>query len=160
VGSFAESLFTACFELSASQHTRRAYWSDARRWLEFCDLRGVNPIHADSLAVAAWIEAMRIEGLAPKTRARRIAALSSIYNRLRRKGKLPRGPQGEAAVNPFSIADGPAREKAVVQNPTPLADPHAVQKAISVCDRSPDCETQPSCASCGPQELAGRRSHR
>jgi site-specific recombinase XerD len=136
-GNFVQAIMSACFQLSASIHTRRAYWSDARQWLEFCDIRGVDPRRADPLAVAAWVETMRRDNSAPKTRARRITALASIYNRLRREDKLLRGPNGEQAINPFSVADGPAREKAVALNPTPIADPHAVQAAIDVCDDSP-----------------------
>jgi site-specific recombinase XerD len=123
-------MMAACFKVSASLHTRRAYWADACRWLEFCDERGQNPAQPGYAAVEAWMAQMA--ALAPKTRARRMAALASIYDRLRRDGKLT------LPVNPFSVADGPAREKVVALHPTPIADPRHVQAAIDVCDDSPD----------------------
>lgn len=121
-GAFAETALGACFTLSASDNTRRAYWSDARRWLDFCRSRGLDPARVDAVAVAAWVEVMKAENDAPKTRNRRLSALSSIYDRLRRKHTVE--------VNPFSVEDGPKRERAHTLAPTPAASPEAVRGAL------------------------------
>jgi len=132
-GSFTESIMAACFQLSTSIHTRKAYWGDARKWLSFCTERNVDPRRAESLAVAAWVESMKLDGSAPKTRSRRVAALSSIYDHLRRTDKLPRGPYGEKLPNPFSVSDGPKRERTTVKQPTPMARIEDVRAALSAC---------------------------
>lgn len=125
----------ACFQLSASVHTRKAYWSDARKWLAFCEGYGVNPVTATPLVVAAWMEDMKRNGRAPKTIARRIAGLSSIYDRLRRDNKLPRQASGDPPINPFSVRDGPKRERTPrPRKPTPLVSLQALRAALADCD--------------------------
>lgn len=124
-GSFAQAALGACFTLSASDNTRRAYWSDVRRWLDFCRARTVDPLLADDVSVAAWVEVLKHKGEAPKTRNRRLSALSSVYARLRKKGIVK--------ANPFSIEDGPKRERAHAQRPTPAASVDAVKAALADC---------------------------
>lgn len=126
---FEREIRAACFSVAAAHNTRLAYWSDTRHWLLFCIERDVKPDKPAELAVIAWIEEMRANGLASKTRVRRISALSSVYDRLRRNKIVD--------VNPFSIETGPDREKAIVQAPTPIASPDIVRKVLATCDDSP-----------------------
>lgn len=116
----------ACFILSPSVHTRRAYWTDTQRWLEFCRSKRIDPSQATAIVVAAWVESMKREPLAPKTRNRRLSALSSVYDWLRRH----KGIQ----VNPFSSAEGPKRESSVAVRPTPIAEARDVLAAIKGCE--------------------------
>ena len=140
-GSFDQKVNEQILKAGArSPHTRDAYLSDWRLWSGFCRDRGVSPaecatarnpaapLRAADLAVTAWIESMKKNGLAPKTRARRIASMCTIYRRLRRAGVVE--------VNPFSVEEGPEREPARALEPTPIASPDIVRKVIATCDDS------------------------
>jgi integrase/recombinase XerD len=132
-GQFAEKMFAACFVLSASTNTRKAYWSDARAWLFFCRERDIDPQSPAVIAVVAWVESMKKDKAAPKTVARRINALCSIYRQLRRDGLRV---NNEPINNPFSPEDGPRRESALAIEPTPAATPKAVKALLDTCDAS------------------------
>jgi integrase/recombinase XerD len=112
-----------------SAHTRSAYYGDWGKWRSFCLARGVDIKSPEDFHVTAWIEEMTKAKLAPKTRARRVASLCTIYKRLRRKGKV--------VLNPFSVDDGPEREPARAISPTPLAAPGLARKLLATCDVSP-----------------------
>jgi integrase/recombinase XerD len=130
-GAFAQHAMAACYSLSASLNTRRAYWTDVRRWLEFCDRRGLEPFRPPEIAVAMWVEQMKLDNEAPKTRSRRVSALSSIYDQLRR--------QKVVDVNPFSVDVGPKRERALAIKPTPAASADAVLAIAEACaDGTPE----------------------
>jgi site-specific recombinase XerC len=72
---------------------------------------------------------MKRRGHASKSRARRISALSSIYRELRRKKAV--------GSNPFSVDEGPRREKVSVGEPTPIATPEIVRELLNACDDTP-----------------------
>ncbi len=129
--AFREAIDEACDLISSSPHTRQAYRADASKWFEFCAGKKIDPRQAKPIHVVRWADAMRDE-YAPKTRARRLAALASIYDHLRRHRVLD--------ANPFSAAEGPKREHAAVQRPTPIAGIRAVAAALRHCavDQSPE----------------------
>lgn len=127
--TFEREIQEACSVISASPHTRRAYLQDARAWLDFCRRADVNPINATAMAVADWVADMIDAELASKTRARRLTALSSIYDWLRRNQRAG------VTLNPFSPQDGPKRESAVVEEKTPIADLKVVKAAQKNCDK-------------------------
>lgn len=58
-----------------------------------------------------------------------MSSLSSLYRELRRR-KAIEGP------NPFSVDDGPRREKTAVEEPTPIATPEVVRKVLGTCDQA------------------------
>jgi integrase/recombinase XerD len=122
---FEAACFEACFAISASINTRKAYWTDVRRWLQFASERGVDPSAPAPLVVIAWIEAMRTNGIASKTRARRMAALSSVFDYLRRRRLVE--------MNAFSVDIGPEREVAITEKPTPIISPDAVRRILETC---------------------------
>ncbi len=68
----------------ASPATRRAYAADMTAWLGFCDIAGTGPLAARRVHVDAWARAMQSAGAAPRTVARRLAAVSSWYQYLAR----------------------------------------------------------------------------
>ena len=69
---------------SRSTHTRRAYESDARAMIAATDL----PLAATTLGhLQAWTRTL--DGLAPASRARRIAAIKSLLTFAQRTGYLP-----------------------------------------------------------------------
>jgi integrase/recombinase XerD len=123
---FEALAYAACFSISASENTRKAYWTDFRHWQAFCVARNVDPKSPGEVPVIAWVEDMRKKGVAPKTRARRIAGLCSVYRLLRK--------QRHVTSNPFSLEDGPDRERAVPLEPTPVASPEHVRKLLATCD--------------------------
>lgn len=123
----------ACFALSSSNSTRKAYWSDARHWVKFCHLHGVDLWEPHAVAVTAWLVEMQTNKLAPKTQNRRMAALSSIYDRIRRDYRTERPNM----VNPFDKDHGPRRGKAPALEPTPLAQPEDVNAMLASCVGDP-----------------------
>ena len=56
-----------------------------------------------------------------------MSSLSSLYRELKRRKAID-GP------NPFSVDDGPKREKGAVEEPTPIATPEVVRKVLATCD--------------------------
>lgn len=130
-GSFHDAAHRACFALTRSPNTKLAYWNDVRHWLAFCEILDIDPKDPHEDAAALWIESMTREGAAPKTRARRIAGLCSVYRRLA-AGRRER----IAAWNPFSAEQGLVREKALAVEPTPVAPPEAIGKILATCDDS------------------------
>ena len=113
---FDRAVMLALVEISAVDATRREYRRDFDLWRTFCGEVGIDPTAPQDGAVAAWVEWMRRKGHASKSRARRMSALSSIYRELRRKKAV--------GSNPFSVDEGPKREKVSVDEPTQVATHH------------------------------------
>lgn len=82
---------------------------------------------------------MTAEGVASKTRGRRLSSLCSIYRELRRELADRDGNEIAPFVmvkNPFSVDDGPRRPRARA-NPTAVARPESVRALLGTCDESP-----------------------
>lgn len=138
--SFEAFVELAMQQISTNPHTADAYRRDVQKWLAFCHARSINPRTPRRQEVAAWVEEMIASEVAPKTRARRIASLCSIYRELRRELTDKDGkelPPYVTVKNPFSIDDGPKRRKALAKRPTPAARPDVVQALLAACDSSP-----------------------
>lgn len=56
-----------------------------------------------------------------------MSSLSALYRELRRRKAIE-------GSNPFSVDDGPKREKGIVEEPTPIATPEVVRKVLATCD--------------------------
>ncbi len=128
---FESAVVIACAELAPSESTRDAYLGDFfRHWLPFCREYDVDPQRPEAKrgAVVAFMEWMKKRGDAPKSRARRMSALSSIYRQLRREELVDR--------NPFSVDEGPKRGRALPIEPTPIASPAVITKMLGTCDGS------------------------
>jgi integrase/recombinase XerD len=80
----------------SSPATRRAYAADMIAWLGFCDEHGTGPLEARRVHVDAWAQAMQAAGAAPRTVARRLAAVSSWYQYLAAEGIRPGSPAENA----------------------------------------------------------------
>ena len=65
-----------------SPATRRAYAADMTAWLAFCAGLGTGPLQARRVHADAWARAQQAAGAAPRTAARRLAAVSSWYQYL------------------------------------------------------------------------------
>lgn len=126
---FERAVMLALVEISAVDATRREYRRDFELWLAFCGESNVDRASPQDGAVAAWVEWMKRKGHASKSRARRMSALSSIYRELRRKRVV--------AANPFSIDEGPKRERVSVVEPTQVATPDMVRALLAACDETP-----------------------
>jgi integrase/recombinase XerD len=126
---FESHVAGALASISASDATRSAYRRDFDVWSQFCSERNVNRQAPQTDAAAAFVEWMKRkpEPDAPTTRARRMSSLASIYRELKRRKAID-GP------NPFSVDDGPKREKVAVEEPTQIATPEVVRKVLSTCD--------------------------
>ena len=126
---FDMAVSIALAEISPNNNTRLEYRRDFDIWIRFCNSHRFDPKAPVDGAVAAWIETMKKAGHAPKSRTRRMSSLSSIYRELRRK-KVVSG-------NPFSVDDGPRREKAAALAPTRIAAPDIIKKLLAACDDTP-----------------------
>lgn len=138
--SFEAFVELAMKQISTNPNTADAYRRDVQKWLAFCQARSINPRTPRRQEVAAWIEEMMTAEVAPKTRARRIASLCSVYRELRRELTDRDGkelPPYITVKNPFSIDDGPKRRQAPAERPTPAARPDIVQAILATCDSSP-----------------------
>jgi integrase/recombinase XerD len=62
-----------------SEHTRRNYAGDMAGWLEFCHTYCIDPLTARRPHIDAWARSLETAGQAPRTVARRLAAISSWY---------------------------------------------------------------------------------
>lgn len=139
-GTFEAFVALALGQISKNRNTVSAYWIDVRAWLDFCARKGIDPRKPRRQEVSAWIDEMRDAGTRPKTRARRISALCSVYRELRRELADKDGKEIAPVVlvpNPFSIEDGPRRERGNARRPTPVARPEVISKLLSTCDESP-----------------------
>ncbi len=124
-------MIRACATLADKENTRDAYLKDFfKHWIPFCREYDVDPQRPEAKkgSVVAWIEWMKKRGDAPKSRARRMSALSSIYRQLRREDIVDR--------NPFSVDEGPKRGRALPLEPTPIASPDVIRKLLATCDGS------------------------
>ena len=138
--SFEAFVELAMKQISTNPHTADAYRRDVQKWLVFCRARSINPRAPRRQEVAAWVEEMTTAEVAPKTRARRIASLCSVYRELRRELTDQHGedlPPYVTVKNPFSVDDGPKRRKALAKRQTPAARPDVVQALLATCDGTP-----------------------
>jgi len=69
-----------------SKATWRNYGLDINLWLGFCREHGVDPLAARRATVDAWARTLEGSGAAPRTVARRLAAVSSWYRYLVAEG--------------------------------------------------------------------------
>jgi integrase/recombinase XerD len=138
--SFEAFVDLAIHQVTNKPNTVAAYWQDVHAWLSFCTDEGIDVRAPRRQEVKRWIDAMTVEGARSRTRARRISALCSVYRELRRELIDKDGKEVPPVVrvpNPFSVDDGPKREKAVTRTPTPLPKPTAVAAILATCDDSP-----------------------
>lgn len=79
----------------ASPNTRAAYARDLGTWISWCQEKGVDPLTAMRPHVDAWARSLEAEGLAPTTRARRLAALSAFYRYASGVGAIGANPAAD-----------------------------------------------------------------
>ena len=87
-------------EKRQSGHTQAGYINDLSRWAAWCQLRGLNPLSARATEADLFAAAMRHAGLAPATRARRLASVSSWFSYLCRAEVAASNPFGRGMDRP------------------------------------------------------------
>jgi site-specific recombinase XerD len=75
-----------------SAATQIAYRRDTEDWFSFCLGRGIDPLRATRGDTTAWIDELRLSGLAVSTVARKIATLASLYGWARDEGLTEANP--------------------------------------------------------------------
>ena len=101
------------FERNLSHHTRMNYLSDIRQFKGFIDALGISVIkdgaddlsRIDHMVIRAFLGMLHRERFRKVTISRKVAALRSFFNYLRRKGKI--------TVNPAEMVQAPKGEKHV-----------------------------------------------
>jgi integrase/recombinase XerD len=100
-GSQLTGLATGWLAESGSAETRRAYARELRRFLEWCAGSGVDPLAASRGDVAGYARSLErllhrqpggTAGLAPASRARALAAVSSFYSYAASTGVIAHSP--------------------------------------------------------------------
>lgn len=102
------NLLASFLEDVSSEHTRRAYHSDLRRFfgggdVEASDVRSVTPD-----AIQTFVRSMYEEGLAESTQRRRLAALRRFYDCLVEQGIVSQNPARAPQVKPRPPASEPS----------------------------------------------------
>jgi site-specific recombinase XerD len=94
--------------------TQAAYRRDIEDWTAFCRLQSVNPLEATRGDTTAWIQQMTDAGMRPATRARKVAALASLYAWARDEGltssdpiprRRPRVPEDDRQIHGLSAME-------------------------------------------------------
>jgi integrase/recombinase XerD len=132
-GSFDSHAYLAVIAISKNTNTRLAYLADLRAWMRFAAENHVKLFAPLRGQVDLWIETMvKEKRVAPKTRARRISSMCSVYRELRRLDE--NNQPGLVAVNPFSVDEGSRREETPhADEPTPLPSTADVKKLLDTC---------------------------
>lgn len=131
-GSFDQHAYLAVMAISKNDNTRYAYLADLRMWTKFAAEHRVDLLRPLRKHADLWVANMTKAKVAPKTRARRIASLCSIYRELRR----PDGDNqpGVVTFNPFSVDEGSKREATPnAEEPTRLPSTTDVKKLLETC---------------------------
>ena len=84
-------------ERGAAVNTIEAYRSDLRHFLGYLDGRGKGPGSVDSTDIGAYQRYLAQAGLAPSTRARRLAAVRQLCKFLAAEGAIADDPAGRVA---------------------------------------------------------------
>ena len=122
---FTEFVNYLVIERGLSQNTINAYENDLKRYVQFLDERGRQPVDARQEDVVALFYALRDVGLAPASIARNFSTIRSFY-------KFLQG-EGLTKVDPTEYLDAPKLWKKL---PTVL-DQHEIERLVE----QPDCAT-------------------
>lgn len=107
-------LVTAWLAAQRSEHTRRAYRADITRWADFCHDHDVDPLTARRPLVDLYARTLDGDGLKPRTRARRLASVSSFYAYLVDEQIRPSNPAAHAkrpAISAEGVTPGLNRDE-------------------------------------------------
>jgi integrase/recombinase XerD len=90
----------------SSKETRNAYRQDLRRYFEFCQRYGVDPLTVRRPVIDAFMRDLEDQDLANNTRSRRLTTLKSFYGFL--------WDEGVVEGNPAGRVKGPTRDKPIL----------------------------------------------
>ena len=88
-----------------SEHTRRAYRDEWRRWCTWIGSQGIHPISAQPLHVHRYMEHLYTTKKAKATRARALTIVRSVYSAIVVSGLMPINPARE--VKNIRVASDP-----------------------------------------------------
>ncbi|NPA79931.1 MAG: tyrosine-type recombinase/integrase [Thermotogae bacterium] len=75
-----------------SENTLRSYERDLKGFLEFCEIRGVEPLEMDRRTMRSYPLYLKDLGLAPTSIARKISSVKSYYRFLTSRGYIHHNP--------------------------------------------------------------------
>jgi integrase/recombinase XerC/integrase/recombinase XerD len=76
----------------AAPRTRRAYDVDVRQFAAWAAQRGLGPADVDPRALRRYVASLSQAGAAPRTSARKLAALRALFASLREHGRITQNP--------------------------------------------------------------------
>lgn len=151
-------LVTAWLSARRSENTRAGYARDigitpprraghAPSWLTWCREQGVHPVTGVTvLHVARYARQLETAGLSPASAARKLAAISSWYAWLARRGHISASP-----------AAGTARPRPGPRIPPPALTPGQVLALINAADTAPGSQRARTAALTAVLLYAGAR---
>jgi site-specific recombinase XerD len=83
----------------AAERTRRAYGTDAAELAAWATANGLNPVEVDYTVLRRWAARLSQRGAAPRTMARKLASIRSLFRSLLE--------HGEVASNPADLLPAP-----------------------------------------------------
>ncbi len=83
----------------AAERTRRAYGTDAAELAAWATANGLNPVEVDYKVLRRWAARLSQRGAAPRTMARKLASIRSLFRSLLE--------HGEVASNPADLLPAP-----------------------------------------------------
>lgn len=101
------------FERSQSEHTRMAYSSASKSWLDYLDSRGTQPWQVSTAHVRDWQTKLKTQGNSHATVNHRLASVSSFYRFVINEVHMVDGIEvcafsdatGHARSNPFKVGN-------------------------------------------------------
>lgn len=114
--------------------TRRGYSADARSWMTHCVEVGLDPRSATGRDLSAWLDTL--SRLRPATRARRLSAVTSMYQWLKDEGVVAAVPEVPRTSRPRTRGQDDARlvglDAATAHTLLAAADEHSARMAALV----------------------------
>lgn len=114
--------------------TRRGYSADARSWMTHCAEVGLDPRSATGRDLSAWLDTL--SHLRPATRARRLSAVTSMYQWLKDEGIVAAVPEVSRTSRPRTRGQDDARliglDAGTAHRLLAAADEHSARMAALV----------------------------
>ena len=131
----------------AAERTRRAYGTDAAELAAWATANGLSPTDVDYKALRRWAARLSQKGAAPRTMARKLASIRSLFRSLLEHGEIEPNPADllPAPRLPQTLPEDAQARRTSPRCSTASRPPRRSSSAIAPCSSSP------THAGCGPR---------